>query len=134
MGHTARIAVCDDDPLLLDLVSFRLEREDYEIEVFENGLDALDALRGSTFDLLILDAMMAGMDGFEVLTLVRSDAKLKNLPIIMLSARNGDADIVGALRNGADDYIVKPFIPDELAIRLERLIRQKKVEAAAAAA
>jgi two-component system OmpR family response regulator len=73
----------------------------------------------------VLDAMMPKSDGFEVLTRIKNDQRLSDIPIIMLTARKGERDIVSALEKGADDYLVKPFIPEELLARLARLVARK---------
>ena len=125
MSKFVNILICDDDPLLLELVSFRLGLDGYEIATFDNGVDALAALEAHRFDIVILDSMMTGMDGYEVLTNIRQNQKTRDIPVVMLSARSGESDIVDALRNGADDYIVKPFIPDELSIRISKLVQSR---------
>jgi DNA-binding response OmpR family regulator len=132
MSRSIHVLVCDDDPLLVELVAYRLEADGYRISTCGDGLDALSVLRAGPVDVVILDAMMPGLDGFQVLAEIRGDRSLDSLPVIMLSARGGETDVVSALRMGADDYIVKPFIPDELSIRLARLVRQRKLDTIAA--
>jgi two-component system alkaline phosphatase synthesis response regulator PhoP len=132
MSRDINVLLCDDDPLLLELVSFRLGADGHKIITCADGLDALVVLRSTAVDVAILDAIMPGLDGLELLSTIRKDPKLSALPVIMLSAKSRETDIVSALRLGADDYIVKPFIPDELALRLSKLIRQRKLEAVAA--
>lgn len=127
MSQIVSILICDDDSLLLDLVSYRLKMDGHRILTCLDGLDALSALSVERIDILILDLMMPGLGGLEVLSTIRNDPFLSSLAVIVLSARSGETDVVSALRCGADDYIVKPFIPDELAIRIERIIVQRKL-------
>lgn len=120
MSH--RILVCDDDPLLLELVEFRLTVDGYSVETCENGYDALHALESRRFDAVVLDAMMPGIDGYEVLSEMQADARLASIPVTILSAKDDPADIARALSSGAKDYLVKPFVPDELSARISTLL------------
>lgn len=116
-----RILVADDDPLLRSLVVHRLSADGYQVIVAEDGSQALIAITDMKPDLIVLDAMMPVMDGFEVLRRLKS-GRGTVAPIIMLTALKREQDIVGALQIGADDYLVKPFIPDELSQRVRRLL------------
>ena len=117
-----RILVCDDDELLRELLQFRLNAKGFDVVVAGDGREALDSVRKAPPDAVVLDAMMPGIDGFEVLRRLREDAATRDIPVIMLTARKGERDIVDALRLGASDYLSKPFIPDELSARLVRLL------------
>ena len=119
---TSKVLVCDDDDLLADLLEFRLSNRGFEVTRAANGQQALDRLAEFTPDAMILDAMMPLMDGYEVLRRVRENPATADLPVIMLTARRQEQDIVGALELGASDYMVKPFIPEELVARLTRLL------------
>ena len=119
---TRKVLVCDDDDLLADLLEFRLSNRGFEVTRAANGQQALDRLAEFTPDAMILDAMMPLMDGYEVLRRVRENPATADLPVIMLTARRQEQDIVGALELGASDYMVKPFIPEELVARLTRLL------------
>ncbi len=121
-----RILVCDDDPLLVDLLEYRLSSRGYEVVIARDGSEALAQLQNGTPDAIVLDAMMPVMDGHEVLRRIREDETLADVPVIMLSARKQERDIVGALELGATDYIVKPFIPEELVARLGRILGSAK--------
>lgn len=121
-----RILVCDDDPLLLDLVVYRLTSRGYEVISARDGGEALALLQGGRPDAIILDAMMPVIDGYEVLRRVRENANLSAVPVIMLTARKQERDILEALELGANDFIVKPFIPEELVARLGRLLSTAK--------
>ncbi len=122
MAHKPRILVCDDDPLLVQLVEFRLRAKDFEVETAADGEEALAQIRNNPPDLVVLDAMMPGIDGFELLVRIKEDDQLAKIPVVMLTARKGEKDIVSALERGAADYLVKPFIPDELLARIQRIL------------
>lgn len=117
-----RILICDDDPLLIDLISFRLEAKGYEVLKAADGDAALTRATEELPGLIVLDAMMPRMDGFEVLLRIKNDPATAQIPVIMLTARRSERDIVSALERGADDYLVKPFIPDELLARIFKLL------------
>ncbi|TPI11712.1 response regulator [Mesorhizobium sp. B4-1-1] len=124
-GAKARILICDDDPLLLELMEFRLKAKGYEVVKAVDGAEALEKVRRDAPDVVVLDAMMPKADGLEVLARIKGDPALSETPVVMLTARKGEKDIVSALDKGADDYLVKPFIPEELLARLARLIARK---------
>lgn len=121
-GAKARVLICDDDPLLLELMEFRLRAKGYEVIKAVDGAEALEKAQQDAPDVVVLDAMMPKADGLEVLARIKGDPALSDTPVIMLTARKGQKDIVSALDKGADDYLVKPFIPEELLARLARLI------------
>lgn len=116
------ILVCDDDPLLVDLLDYRLSARGYRVATARDGEEALAQVAAAQPDAVVLDAMMPVIDGYEVLRRLRADEAGPRIPVIMLTARQRERDIVGALELGADDYMVKPFIPEELVARLTRLI------------
>jgi DNA-binding response OmpR family regulator len=116
------ILVCDDDPLLVDLVQYRLASRGYTVVVARDGGEALQRISEGIPDAIVLDAMMPVMDGLELLRRIREDSATAQTPVIMLTARKQENDIVSALELGANDYMVKPFIPEELVARLTRLL------------
>lgn len=118
----SRILIADDDPLLRALLVHRLSADGYELSTAEHGGEALVAIQDGSPDLIVLDALMPVMDGFEVLRRIKAGA-LSEAPVIMLTALKREQDIVGALQLGAADYLVKPFIPDELSQRVRRLLQ-----------
>ncbi|TGQ05646.1 response regulator [Mesorhizobium sp. M2E.F.Ca.ET.219.01.1.1] len=124
-GAKARVLICDDDPLLLELMEFRLRAKGYEVIKAVDGAEALEKAQQEAPDVVVLDAMMPKADGLEVLARIKGDPTLSDTPVVMLTARKGQKDIVSALDKGADDYLVKPFIPEELLARLARLIARK---------
>jgi DNA-binding response OmpR family regulator len=121
-----RILVCDDDELLVDLLTYRLGAKGYAVSAARDGGEALTRLAEDKPDAVVLDAMMPVVDGFEVLRRIREQPATANLPVVMLSARKQERDIVGALQLGASDFVVKPFIPEELLARLARLLGEEE--------
>ena len=117
-----KILICDDDPLLVDLVEYRLAARGFDIVVAKDGGEAMAKLAQDIPDAVVLDAMMPVLDGYEVLRRIRENPATAQVPVIMLTARRGEQDVLGALELGANDYMVKPFIPDELAARLTKLL------------
>ncbi|TIN03937.1 MAG: response regulator transcription factor [Mesorhizobium sp.] len=120
-----KVLICDDDPLLLELMEFRLRAKGYEVVRALDGEEALSKAASERPDLIVLDAMMPKSDGFEVLARIKGDPQLSHMLVVMLTARKTEKDIVSALQKGADDYLVKPFIPEELLARLSRLLVRK---------
>ena len=116
------ILICDDDPLLLELLQFRLAGKGYRVRTAQDGGEALRIVRDEPPDAIVLDAMMPVVDGYEVLRRVRETPETGQIPVLMLTARRQESDIIGALELGANDFIVKPFIPEELLARLARLL------------
>ena len=120
-AYTARILVVDDDPRILTMMRRVLEVDGYEVQIAGEGDTALDIVRRQPVDLLILDVMLPGSNGFEVCRTVRRES---TLPILMLTARDEAVDKVTGLDCGADDYVVKPFENDELMARVRALLRR----------
>lgn len=116
------VLIADDDALLRSLVEFKLKAKGYAVAQAADGDEALGLIARERPGLVVLDAMMPGPDGFEVLRRMKADPDLAGIPVVMLTARKLESDIVGALQAGASDYLVKPFIPDELAMRIARLL------------
>ncbi|HEY0011956.1 MAG TPA: response regulator [Allosphingosinicella sp.] len=116
-----KVLLCDDDPLLVDLVQYRLAARGWEVIVARDGGEAMGRLAEATPDAIILDAMMPVVDGYEVLRRLRESPATATTPVIMLTARKQETDVLRALDLGASDYMVKPFIPEELVARLTRL-------------
>ncbi len=117
----SRILIVDDDEELCELVSEYLTAEGFHTTCVNDGEKGLEGARSGAFDLAILDVMLPKMSGFEVLKKLRETS---NLPIIMLTARGDDADRIGGLESGADDYLPKPFNPRELVARLKAIMRR----------
>jgi len=116
-----RILVVDDEPSIVELVAYNLRRSGYEVLTADNGEDALRIAQAGELDLLILDVMLPGIDGFEVLRALR---RASDLPVLMLTARGEEIDRVVGFEIGADDYVAKPFSPRELTGRVKALLRR----------
>ena len=116
------VLICDADALLTELLEHRLGQQGYETAVARDGGEALTLLAERPPDAVIMESMLPVNDGYEVLRRIRENVQLKDLPVIMLSARKHARDIVEALELGASDYMTKPFILDELVARLARLM------------
>src|SRR5215213_11570011 len=115
------IMVVDDEPPIVRLVRAKLQADGYAVVTAARGEDALALLEDERPDLIVLDLMMPGMDGFETLRHIREQGQT---PVIMLTARAGDADKLRGLQGGADDYVTKPFNPDELSARVTAVLRR----------
>lgn len=120
-----RVVIADDDELLVKLLTHKLSQMGIEVASAYDGESGLELISTVQPDLVILDGMMPGMDGLEVLKRLKQDEDTKNIPVIFLSARKMEEDIVTGLNFGADDYLVKPFMPEELFARIKRLLRDK---------
>ncbi|HET8604140.1 MAG TPA: response regulator [Marmoricola sp.] len=118
----ARIVIADDDADIRELVVFKLRHGGHEVIPVGDGAAAVEACRSEKPDLVILDVMMPGMSGLEAARALREDEVLGGLPIIMLTARAQESDIDQGFQAGADDYIVKPFSPRELASRVDAVL------------
>jgi len=116
-----RVLVVDDEPRVLFFLRSRLKVSGYEVLTASNGLEALDQIQMQEPDLVILDVVMPGIDGFETLRRIRSSS---SVPVIILSAKEASVDKVQGLDLGADDYLAKPFDPNELAARIEAVRRR----------
>jgi DNA-binding response OmpR family regulator len=119
------VLAADDDEDILGLVSFRLERSGYTVVQARDGEAALELAVNELPDLAVLDVMMPKLDGFEVTRRLRADAATSRIPIILLTARAQDADVQRGFEAGADDYIRKPFSPDELRARVQAILGRR---------
>ena len=118
------IFVVDDDPDVRDLVEFKLVQAGHEVLTASNGQDALRLIPDAHAQLILLDVMMPGLSGFEVLSRLRADEATRQLPIIMLTAKAQESDAERGFTLGADDYVIKPFSPRELMNRVNaQLVR-----------
>ncbi|MCQ6266072.1 response regulator transcription factor [Fictibacillus sp. WQ 8-8] len=121
MEKEAKILVVDDEERIRKLLKMYLERENYEVDEAENGEEALDYSLTLNYDLILLDVMMPGMDGTEVCEKLR---QRKATPVIMLTAKGEEMNRIQGFESGADDYIVKPFSPREVILRVKALLRR----------
>ncbi|MHC5165616.1 MAG: response regulator transcription factor, partial [Planctomycetota bacterium] len=126
MAHE-RILIVDDEEDVLELVRYNLEKNGYTVETAATGEEALKKVRFKKPDLMVLDLMLPGVDGLNVCKQLKSDPRTEQLPIIMLTAKGEEADIVTGLELGADDYVTKPFSPKVLVARIRRRLHQTSV-------
>ncbi len=122
------ILVVDDEEDILELIRFNLSREGYDVICATSGEKAIELARRDIPDLIVLDLMLPGMDGLEVAKVLKNNAETKGIPIVMLTAKGEEADIVTGLELGADDYITKPFSPRIVVARLRAVLRRKGME------
>jgi DNA-binding response OmpR family regulator len=118
------VLVVEDDPITASLLRHRFERSGFDVELHDDGLRGLDAIRRTLPDLLILDIRLPGMDGFEILSRMKEEGMTENVRTIVLTGLGREADVTRAFSLGADDYLVKPFSPVELTARALRLVRR----------
>ncbi len=122
----ARIVVADDDADIRDLVAFKLVQSGHEVVAVSDGTAALEACRANRPDLVVLDLTMPGMSGLDACRALRLDPDLEAVPVILLTARAQESDIEQGFSAGADDYVVKPFSPRELASRVAALLQRRR--------
>jgi two-component system phosphate regulon response regulator PhoB len=120
----ARILVVEDERDIAALVAFHLMKDGYRVRTAEGGVEALEAVSTERPDLILLDLMLPGFSGYEVLSELRRRTELIEIPVIVLTARRDEADRVKGLELGADDYITKPFSPRELVLRVGAVLRR----------
>jgi len=118
------VMVVDDEAAIVRLLRATLESDGYAVVSAEHGATAIDLLNGERPDMVILDVMMPEMSGFEVLRRIRTQSETSRVPVIMLTARTGDFDKLQGFQSGADDYVTKPFNPDELLARISAVLRR----------
>ena len=123
--NRAHVLVVDDEPDLLELVQYNLAAAGYNVTCVSSGEEALAAMGSVRPELVILDVLLPGMDGLDVCKTLKGDTQTSAIPIVMLTARGDEADIVTGLEVGADDYITKPFSPRELLARIKAALRRR---------
>ncbi len=123
---TSRVLIVEDEADIRDLLAFHLEREGYQVSKSRTGADALRQVKASPPDLILLDIMLPELDGLEVCRRLRREPATAALPIVMLTAKGDEVDRVLGLELGADDYIVKPFSPNEVVARVRAVLRRAR--------
>ncbi len=122
----ATILVIDDDEIVARSVELSLRRDGFQVSVAHSGVDGLKTARRESPDLIILDIIMPGMDGYEVCREIRRDPLLSDVPVLFLTAKGKDEDKIEGFRVGADDYLTKPFNIDELVLRSKAILRRNQ--------
>jgi len=123
-----RILVVDDEPDILSLLVYQLSREGYRISTAVDGPGAVSTATDDRPDLIVLDLMLPGMDGYQVLRTLREDERTSEIPVLLLTARREEEDRIHGFETGADDYVTKPFSPRELVLRVGALLRRARAE------
>jgi len=129
--NARHILVAEDDDTILELIRYNLEKEGFRVSCYTSGEKALFAAGIEVPDLVLLDILLPGIDGIQVCRLLRSEEKTRHVPIIMVTAKGEEQDIVEGLEIGADDYIIKPFSPRVMLARVQAALRRKQRENAA---
>ena len=124
-GDRPVVLVADDDDDIRDLVAFRLDRAGYEVLRAGDGQEALDLAKEHRPDLAVLDVMMPKLTGYDVTRELRADATTSRIPVILLTARVQEADVARGFEAGADDYVKKPFSPQELKARVQAVLGRR---------
>lgn len=120
------ILVVDDELPILELIRYNLQKEGFTVLTAEKGVQALEIARAAEPDLILLDLMLPDMGGFDICRILRNDETTVHIPIIMITAKSADTDIVSGLELGADDYITKPFSPKVLVARVRSVLRRTR--------
>ncbi|HKK28511.1 MAG TPA: response regulator transcription factor [Gemmatimonadota bacterium] len=123
-----RILVVDDEPDILSLLVYQLSREGYRISTAVDGPSAVSTAIDDRPDLVVLDLMLPGMDGYQVLRTLREDERTSEIPVLLLTARREEEDRIHGFEKGADDYVTKPFSPREVVLRVGALLRRARAE------
>lgn len=120
------ILVVDDEQDIRELIRYNLAKDGFRVEAVASGEEALRRVRALAPDLIVLDLMLPGVDGLEVCKRLKADRATARIPVIMLTAKGEDADVVAGLELGADDYVVKPFSPRVLLARIKAVLRRRE--------
>ncbi|MFM1883459.1 MAG: Alkaline phosphatase synthesis transcriptional regulatory protein PhoP [Planctomycetota bacterium] len=120
----ASALIVEDENEIADLVKFHLERDGMQVSVARNGRKAIEMVQGAGYDLIVLDLMLPDLDGLEICRRLKGQDRTKEIPVVMLTARGEESDIVAGLEMGADDYVTKPFSPRVLMARLRNALRK----------
>lgn len=125
MINGKNILIVEDEEDILELVKYNLTREGYQVYGVFSGEDSFDFLKSKQVDLILLDIMLPGIDGLEVCRRIKTNSETMGIPIIMLTAKGEEQDIIKGLELGADDYVTKPFSPKVLSARINAVLRRK---------
>lgn len=120
-----QIIIVEDEPEIAELIELHVKREGYSTQIIDDGGEALEIIKKSPPDLILLDLMLPGMSGLELCRALRWEEATRELPVIMVTARGEEADVVAGLEVGADDYVTKPFSPRVLIARIRNILRRR---------
>jgi two-component system phosphate regulon response regulator PhoB len=123
-----RILAIEDEEDILEVIEYNLDREGFEVTTSTNGEDGFQKVRNERPDLVLLDLMLPDRDGLEICRKIRDDDELKRIPVIMVTAKDTESEVVLGLGVGADDYVTKPFNPQELVARVKAVLRRRRLE------
>ena len=123
-----KIVVIEDEPDIVEVISYNLKREGFNVLAVDRGDESINLIRNQSPSLIILDLMLPGMDGLSVCRQLKSDLMVNDIPVIIISAKGEESDIVVGLEMGADDYLTKPFSPRELLARVKAVLRRGQVK------
>ncbi len=123
-----KILVVDDETDILELVSYNLTKESFQVSCVTSGEEALSRLKKETYDVILLDLMLPGRDGLDTCRILKSNPETCHIPVVMITAKSEDTDVVIGLELGAEDYVTKPFSPRVLLARIKTILRRKQAE------
>ena len=123
-----KIVVIEDEPDIIEIISYNLKREGYNVISVDRGDEGLNVIRNQSPNLVILDLMLPGMDGLSICQQLKSDPIVRDIPVIIISAKGEESDVVIGLELGADDYLAKPFSPRELVARVKAVLRRGPIQ------
>ncbi|HEY3250315.1 MAG TPA: response regulator transcription factor [Ignavibacteria bacterium] len=124
-----KILVVDDEKDILELIDYNLSKNGYRVKTVTTGEDALELIKENDYDLIILDLMLPGVDGFDICKIIKADKQKSTIPIVMVTAKSDEADKVAGLEIGADHYVTKPFSPRELLAIVKATLRRRPTKA-----
>ncbi len=127
-GPQQSVVVVEDEPDILEVLSYNLRREGFEVETSNDGEEGLKLIQQHRPDLVLLDLMLPNMDGLDICRTIKSDQNTGHIPVIMVTAKSAESDLVLGLGIGADDYVTKPFSPKELVARVKAVLRRGRVD------
>lgn len=123
-----RVLAIEDESDILEVIEYNLDREGFDVTTSKSGEDGLELIREERPDIVLLDLMLPDLDGLEVCRKIRDDDELKEIPVIMVTAKDTESEVVLGLGVGADDYVTKPFNPKELVARVKAVLRRRRLE------
>lgn len=124
MSDKAKILIVDDEPLIRDALAFKLTKDGYDVDTAEDGEKAIQKIEAEEYQVIISDIMMPFISGFELVKILKERGS--DAPVLMLTSLNSDTAVLKAFDLGADDFMTKPFSPNELSIRIKKLIKNTK--------